>query len=174
MSAEQDKLVQALKYAIKMEKEGHAFYLKSCAESTNDLGRKLMASLAEQEEDHAKKFEEVYEKIRKSHSWPNVDLKTDGGKTLRTIFAKQTEANTCAPGNDTELATIEKARQMEVESYDYYHKHQEQAESIAEREFYAALSSEEWEHQLVLNDYYEYLSDPAAWFVKSERQSMDG
>lgn len=174
MPSEQEKLIKALQYAIKMEKDGHDFYLKSCKESSNDLGRQLMESLAKQEEGHAKKFTQIYENIRKSHAWPNVEFKTDGGRTLRTIFARQTEANVCDPGNETELGVIEKARTMEAESYDFYHKRKEQAESDAEREFFDTIASEEWEHGLILNDYYEYLKDPAAWFVKSERQSIDG
>ena len=32
----------------------------------------------------------------------------------------------------------------------------------------------EKEHQLVLLDYYEYLKDPAGWFVKKEHPSLDG
>jgi len=174
MPEEQDKLISALKYAIKMEEDGKAFYLQSCSEASNELGRKLLESLAKQEDYHRQKFTQIYEKIRQSRAWPEVDFKIDGGKTLRTVFAKESEKNVCAPDNDTELAVIDKARQMEGESYDFYHKRGEQADSRAEREFYETLAAEEWEHQLVLNDYYEYLKNPAGWFVKTERQSIDG
>ena len=174
MPSEQDKLIKALQYAIKMEKDGQEFYIKSCAGSSNELGRKLMESLAKQEAGHAKKFEQIYENIRKSHAWPEVEFKTDGGRTLRTIFARQTETGVCQPGNEDELAVIEKARTMEGESYDFYHARKEQAGTGAEREFFDAIASEEWEHGLILTDYYEYLKDPAAWFVKSEHQSIDG
>jgi rubrerythrin len=175
MPEEQERIITALKYAIEMEKDGRAFYLKSCAESSNELGRKLMESLAHQEDYHRQEFEQIYEGIRKAHAWPKVEFKTDGGRSLRTIFARQTEGgNVCAPGNDTELAVIEKARKMEGESYDYYHAQKERARTDGEREFYDMLAAEEWEHQLVLNDYYEYMKNPAGWFVKTERPSIDG
>jgi len=29
-------------------------------------------------------------------------------------------------------------------------------------------------HELALIDYYDYLSDPAGWFVKKEHPSLDG
>jgi len=41
-------------------------------------------------------------------------------------------------------------------------------------EFYEAVAAEEQVHHQVLLDYKEYLSDPAAWFVKSEHPSLDG
>ena len=44
----------------------------------------------------------------------------------------------------------------------------------AERDFYETLAAEEREHYLILLDYYEYLKDPAGWFVKGEHPSLDG
>jgi len=44
----------------------------------------------------------------------------------------------------------------------------------AERDFYELLAAEGGEHHLVLLDYYEYLSDPAGWFVRKEHPSLDG
>jgi hypothetical protein len=36
------------------------------------------------------------------------------------------------------------------------------------------VASEEKEHYLILLDYFEYLKDPAAWFVQKEHPSLDG
>jgi hypothetical protein len=36
------------------------------------------------------------------------------------------------------------------------------------------VAAEEREHHLILLDYYEYLKDPAGWFVKKEHPSLDG
>ncbi|GAI26187.1 unnamed protein product, partial [marine sediment metagenome] len=41
-------------------------------------------------------------------------------------------------------------------------------------DFYETLAAEEREHHLILLDYYEYLKDPAGWFVKKEHPSLDG
>ncbi|GAI01022.1 unnamed protein product, partial [marine sediment metagenome] len=43
----------------------------------------------------------------------------------------------------------------------------------AEREFYEALAIQEKEHHLILLDYYEFLKNPAAWFVSKEHPSPD-
>ena len=111
-----------------MEIDGKVFYLKASRESGNELGKKLLASLAVQEDYHRQKFEQIYENIRKSRNWPVVDFKPDGGKTLRTIFAVET--NKPAPNikvAQTELDAVLKAMQMEDKSYDFYHDRFEQA-----------------------------------------------
>ncbi len=175
MTTGQEATIKALQYAIQMEKGGKAFYLKASRESGNELGRKLLESLASAEDIHRQKFEQIYENIRKSRNWPLVDFIPDGGRTQRNIFAIET----AKPAPDikvaqTELDALEKAMQMEDKSYDFYHDRFEQVGHGDERDFYELLSIEEREHKLVLLDYYEYLKDPAAWHVKTEHPSLDG
>ena len=175
MTTGQEKTTQALKYCIQMEIDGKEFYLKASRESSNELGKKLLESLAQQEDFHRQKFEQIFENIRKSHNWPVVNFKPDGGKVLRTIFAEAASGTASQTKvADTELDAVEKAMQMEDKSYDLYHQRYEQAAKGAERDFYETIAAEEREHKLVLLDYYEFLQDPAAWFVKAEHHSLDG
>jgi hypothetical protein len=44
----------------------------------------------------------------------------------------------------------------------------------AARDFFNALAAQERQHQLVLLDYYEYLRDPAGYFVSKEHPTLDG
>lgn len=170
---EQEKTTQALQYSIQMEIDGKAFYLKSSQESGNELGKKLLASLAEQEDYHRQKFEKIFENIRKSHNWPDVNFKADGGKTLRTIFAN--EINKPTPDvkvAKTEIDAVQKAMEMEDKSYDLYHNRYEQATGT-ERDYYDTIAAEEREHKLVLLDYFEFLHNPAAWYVQAERPLLE-
>ena len=45
---------------------------------------------------------------------------------------------------------------------------------MSERDFYQTLAAEAREHHLIFLDYYEYLKDPAEWFVSKEHPSLDG
>jgi rubrerythrin len=175
MLTDQEKTLSALKYAIQMEIDGKAFYLKSSAESTNELGKKLLEALAKAEDYHRIKFEQIFENISKKKGWGKAEIIPDGGKSLRTIFAKETAKK---PGEikpaKSELEAVVKAQAMEAKTYDFYHARGEQAESNVEREFFNAIAAEEQEHTLILNDYYEYLKNPAGWFTKTERHSLDG
>ena len=175
MVTEQDKTLGALQIAIQMEIDGKEYYLKTSQESSNELGKKLLQSLAAEEDIHRQKFEEIYNAIRNKRVWPVTDFQPDGGKRLRTIFAKTTEeagSNIKAP--TTELDAVQTAMGMENKTYDFYRSQGENATYKTERDFYETLAAEEREHHLILLDYYEYLKDPAAWFVSKEHPSLDG
>ncbi len=174
METEQNKTLEALQIAIQMEIDGEKYYLKASQESSNELGKKLLQSLAAEEDIHRQKFEEIYNTIRSKKAWPTTDFQPDGGKRLRTIFARATEemvSNIKAPV--TELDAIQTAMDMESKSYDLYKNRSRAATYDAERNFYETVAAEEREHHLILLDYYEYLKDPAGWFVSKEHPSLD-
>ncbi len=175
METEQAKTLKALQMAIRMEIDGKEYYLKTSQESSNELGKKLLQSLAAEEDVHRQKFEEIYSAISNRKAWPKTDFQPDGGKRLRTIFARATEeigANIKAPA--IELDAVQTAMDMENKTYDFYKTQSKEATYDTEKEFYEALAAQEREHHAILLDYYEYLKNPAEWFVKTEHPSLDG
>ena len=175
MGTEQDKTTGALTIAIQMEVDGKKYYLEASRKSTNELGKSLLQSLAEEEDIHRQKFEEIYDAISKKMTWPRVDLQSDGGKKLKTVFAEATRGISLGDkGSSTELDAVQTAMAMENKTYDFYAHQGKQETSKAAREFYESLAAQERIHHQVLLDYYEYLKDPAAWFVAKEHTSMDG
>ena len=175
MADSQEKVLEGLKYAIQMEIDGKEYYLKASRESNNELGKKLLKSLADAEDSHRRKFEQIYDSMRTKKSWPAVEFQSDGGKELRTIFARATEQmDTTVKPLSTELDAVQLAMEMETKSLDYYKSQSEKAAGNDEKEFYEMLAAEEREHHIILVDYYEYLKDPAGWFVRQEHPSLDG
>ena len=175
MTSEQSNTLKALQTAIQMEIDGKDFYLKASQETTNELGKKLLQSLAAEEDIHRKKYSEIYEAIRKKKVWPVSDFKPDGGQTLRTVFASASEkiaSNSQAPAS--ELDAVQTAMDMENKSFDFYNNQAKNASGDTEKNFYETVAAEEREHHIILLDYYEYLKDPAGWFRKKERPSLDG
>jgi rubrerythrin len=175
MVTEQDKTLEGLKTAIQMELDGKQFYLKASEESGNEAGKKLLESLAAEEDVHRQKFEEIYEAIRDKNAWPKADFKPDGGSSLRTLFARATEqVGKSIKASDSELAAVQTAVGMEGQTYDFYIKQSQATSYPAARAFYEALASQEREHQFILLDYLEYLKNPAGWFVSKEHPTLDG
>ena len=175
MPTEQDKTLGALKTAIQMEIDGKEFYLKASQASNNELGKKLLKSLAIEEDQHRQTFEGIYDTISSQKAWPRTDFQPDGGQRLRTIFARATESMDADINTmPTELDAIQTAMDMENKTYDFYKKQSQIATHDAERDFYEAVASQEGEHHRILLDYYEFLKNPAAWFVQKERPSLDG
>jgi rubrerythrin len=104
-----------------------------------------------------------------------TDFQPDGGQRLRTIFVRETEGmSSDIKSLATEIDAIQTAMDMENKTYDFYKSQGENAAYDAERDFYQSLAGEEREHRLILLDYYQYLKDPAGWFVKKEHSSLDG
>lgn len=175
MASERDKTLEALRIAIEMEKDGKECYLQASRTSTTEPGKRLLQVLADEEDAHRRKFEEIYETIRAQKSWPPTDFRADGSEPLHAQFIR-----TCAAlGADarpvaSELDIIRTAIDKESKSYDFYNSQARVATYNGERAFYEALSGQENEHHLVLLDYYELLTDPAGWFLRKERQSLDG
>jgi len=175
MATEQNKTLEVLQIAVQMEIDGKEYYLKASQESNNELGKKLMLSLAAEEDFHQQKFEEIYNTISNKKAWPAIALWPDRGKGLRTIFARAAEAmGSSVEVIATELDAVQKAIGTENKTYDFYKVQGQNAKYDAERDFYEALAAEEREHHLLLLDYYEYLRDPAGYFVKKEHPSLDG
>ena len=175
MLTEQDKTLEALKIAIDMEQDGKECYLQASQESGNEVGRKLLQSLALEEGAHYRKIVEIYQVIQKNEGWPAVNFKTAGGKELRELFTTACEligvnVKAVAP----ELDAINTAIAKEKKSYDFYKLQSRNATFDAERDFYEAVAGEEREHELVLLNYYEYLTDPVDWFTRVEHHSLDG
>ncbi len=175
MTKDQDKTLKALEKGIKMEIDGKEFYLKASEKTSNELGKKLLQSLAAEEDTHRKAFEDIYENMRDKKGWPRKEFKTDGGTALRTVFSNAMDS--MKPGVKTipeEIDAVKTAMDMENETYDFYKKQAEGAAYDAEKSFYEALAVQEEEHHRLLLDYYEFLKNPAAWFVQKEHHSLDG
>jgi rubrerythrin len=175
MSGEQQTTLAALKTSIQMEIDGKEFYLKSSEVSTNALGKQLLKRLSEEEDIHRQVFEKIYKNISSNLGWPEKKVTFDSGRRLKTIFARALEtisANSSAI--PSEMDAVQKGMAMENETYDYYVKRAGLAAYPGEKTFYDEVAAQEKEHHRVLQDYYDFLSDPAAWFRLKEHLSVDG
>ena len=60
MTDEQERALKALKQAIQMEIDGKEYYLKASQKASNELGNRLLQSLAAEEDIHRKAFEDIF------------------------------------------------------------------------------------------------------------------
>ena len=175
MAQEQDATLAGLKVAIQMEIDGKQFYLEASRASRNELGSKLLKDLAAEEDIHREVFQKIYDNIKRKKSWPDISYKSDGGQKLRTVFAAALEKMDKAVSSlPAELDAVETAMELENKTFDYYRDRSSRATFEAEKQLYEALAAQESEHHRVLLDYYEFLKDPAQWYVKAEHTSVDG
>lgn len=175
MATEQERIIQGLQYAMNMETDGKEFYLRASRESSNQMGKELLKELAAAEDIHKQTFSGIYEAIRAQKAWPVLGIPQDKANKLKTIFAQASATGSPATkGTKSELEAVKIALALEIKSQSAYNSQGKTAASDAEKEFYRKLSAEEHQHQLILEDYYQYLSDPAQWFSLKEHSSLDG
>lgn len=175
MLNEHSKTLAALKTAIQMEISGKEFYLRESENSNNHLGKKLFATLAEEEDEHRLLFEEMYEKIKTRKKWPAEPVVTSFQNKPHAVF----QQNLQVVGPDvkpamSEAEAVKTAMKMEEETYELYTNRKKEAAFKEEAKFYDALSLIERQHYLILADYYEFLNDPSGWFADKEHPSLDG
>ena len=175
MPNEQDTTIGALQTALRMEIDGKEFYLKASQASKNKLGKELLKKLAAEEDIHRGLFQNIYNTIKSKQGWPDVKYKPDGGQQLRTIFTKALEdMDKDTKSIPAELDAIKTAMDMENKTYDFYKSRSKQAGYDAEKQLYEDIAVQESEHHRVLLDYYEFLTNPAGWFIQKEHTSVDG
>ena len=63
MADEKDKALDAIRMAIQMEIDGREFYTRAAAESRNEAGRKLLETLASEEDVHRRVFTRIFDSI---------------------------------------------------------------------------------------------------------------
>ncbi len=175
MEDEQGRTVKVLQLAVQMETDGKEFYQKASRKSSNKLAKGLFRHLADQEDVHRSKFEEIYEALKRGQHWPDVEAPSSKGGKIKSLFAEATNAlGSKFKVAESELEAIKTAIDMEIRSYNLYHTRSAESTLPVERQFYKTLAGEERGHHLALLDSYEYLSDPAGWFTKKEHWSLDG
>jgi len=175
MEDEQARTTKVLELAVQMETDGKEFYQKASRKSSNRLAKELFHQLANEEDMHRRRFEEVYKAIKKGKNWPDVEPASEKGKKLKSLFSEATKAlGGKSKVAESELEAIKTAMDMEIRSYNLYHSRSKETTLPVEKRFYETLAGEERGHHLALVGSYEYLSDPAGWFTQKEHWSLDG
>jgi rubrerythrin len=175
MENEQARTLEVLRLAVQMEVDGKEFYQKASRKSNNKLAKELFHQLANEEDVHRKKFEEIYKALKRGRKWPDVEPQLEKGKKIKSLFSEATRTlGSKFKVAESELEAIRTAMDMEVRSYNLYHSRSKETSLPVEKHFYETLAGEERGHHLALVGSYEYLSDPAGWFTQKEHWSLDG
>ncbi len=175
MEEEMKATIAGLEIALQMEKDGKEFYRQASKFSHNELGSRLLKKLAAEEDIHRETFKKIYKEIKNKKQWPDVTLKTDASASIKTVFSeaiKKIDKNYSPMPEEADAAKT--GMDMEQKTLDFYKERSLKTSFPAEKQFYEALASQEFEHSKALQDYYEFLVDPAGYFVKTEHTSVDG
>ena len=171
---EAQKALEILQSAMKMEKDGHEFYLKSAEKSQSDVARNLFEVLAKEEIVHQEVISEIYEALKEGNQWPDVRITPVHAENAETIFSAALKDPQQQKAAADDLEAIGIALKMEERSFKLYSERAKESTYPAEESFYSALALEEKKHIISLHDTEEYLTDPEGWFMNKQHITLDG
>lgn len=166
------KKEEALKRAIEMEWEGKKFYQEAAGKAESLLARNIFQELAAEEDLHARKIQEVFDRLAAGREMEKWIVSVNDPRRLGTVFQESLADMAGASSGDVEALKF--ALSMEEKSINHYEGLAQATPVPQEKRFYLALSYEERGHYLNILDSIEYLTDPGSWFRLKEGAMADG
>ncbi|HUS99850.1 MAG TPA: ferritin family protein [Candidatus Thermoplasmatota archaeon] len=158
----------AIKTAIQMEKDGHAFYTKAAGQTKSDLGRTVFESLAADELVHLETFQKIFQGKIDSVEW-NTLVKSNSKYTNLTIFPKDLKTTEGTNPNSDELDALRMGMDSEKEAIDYYTTVVNDTSDAEVKEILTEIINQEKNHYRLLQQEFTHLSSTGLWYDPDPR-----
>ncbi len=161
---------QILDTALKLEQDGHAFYMDAANSASNPLAKKMYQSLAADEQKHMEWIQALLE-----GRTPGMTRISDTYERLRGIFADAPESlrkEVKAAAGDQASLTI--GMNMEDKSAAAYQKWSDETADSQLKALLANLAEFERGHRRILENTLEYLDKTGDWFMVEEQWNFEG
>lgn len=148
-------------FAMKMERDGKAYYEKQFSLTTDPELKKILLTLAEEEENHYRFF-----KTMKENPDALVAAKLTGVHTInqvKNIFEDMARQNDKAPFGADAVSAWKEARLIEEKSVAFYLKQAAIENDPARKALLEQIVEEERNHVLMIDGVLMFLKQPAAF-----------
>ena len=149
-------------YAMKVEKEGEAYYRELAAMSPNKGLKKIFSMLADEEVKHYN----VFKNMLKKSDIPvdRLALETD----TKIIFQTLREEKDSLDLTSNQIQFYKDAIKREEDAHDFYFDKAKELESLEEKEIFLLIAIEEEKHKEVLQNIVSFIEEPANWVTAAE------
>lgn len=149
-------------YAMKVEKDGEAYYRELASKAPNAGLKRVFTILADAEVKHYKVFKSMLQS-------EDVDTDTmDIGTDTKTIFETLSEQKEDASFNNDEIKYYEDAIKREDDAYIFYLNKANELEDPHERTVFLKIAQEEMKHKEVLENILSFIQAPQNWVGSAE------
>ena len=175
MDKKTQERIKALEVALNNEARERDFYLKHRERTTNPHGKKMFATIANDESEHYQRILELHKKLQEEGKWPEtVPIKVKGTE-IKSVVQKLVDAvDVTSKADLDDIKAVEVAVDFETKGEKFYRDLASTVDNPMEKKFYEFLSEIEREHLFSLKDTYDYFQDPAGWYRVKERLHADG
>lgn len=167
------EILDAIKYATRMEIQGRSFY-EYMAELTNsEHGKKVFKSLAQDEIVHIQKFNEIFTAVIGNDEWKSYVDKEESDKHTVLAELKGRVEQRGKEDKATDLEALRIGLELERGAIDYYTKQVNSTDNTAVKDLFAHIIKEEQYHYDLLQAQYDNINGSGFWFDMAEFK-MDG
>jgi rubrerythrin len=174
MAAKECLILNDLKAAIQMEKDGQKFYDEAAQKAKSEGTAEIFSYLAKSEIYHILRIQEIYEALEKNPTWTERMCEFSPPAEDPKIFSNAIAKGNMGTGDADDIKALEIGIKMETKSIEFYQRLAKQAQDDKERRFLMSLINEERGHYNNLVDYRNFIMDPADWYYVHEMQHVDG
>jgi len=149
-------------YAMKVEKEGEAYYREMAAAATNSGLKRIFTMLADEEVKHYNVFKNMMKK--EDMDLENLDLITD----TQTIFQTLAEEKDNVTFDADQIQFYKDAIAREEDSHDFYADKASELDNEKQKKIFLHVAKEEIKHKQILEEIVAFLEEPADWVASAE------
>ncbi len=148
-------------YAMKMEKDGEAYYRELAAKTSNKGLKNILTMLADAEVAHFELFRGMRE---------NKDVsvgESDIIDNVKNVFARMKKEGSSEP-DLSEVDLYRRAQELEEQSRDFYLGKAAEAAVAEQKEILLEIAEEEKRHYHILENIIDFVSRPEQWLEDAE------
>lgn len=149
-------------YAMKVEKEGEAYYREMADAATNAGLKKIFTMLADEEVKHYNVFKDMMK--NDDIDLDNLDLITDTKTIFETLSAEKDNVSF----DINQIQFYKDAMAREDDAHDFYAEKAAQLDDEKQKEIFLQVAKEEEKHKKVLEEIIAFLEEPADWVASAE------
>ncbi|WP_072681945.1 ferritin family protein [Arcobacter sp. LA11] len=149
-------------YAMKVEKEGEAYYREMAAAATNAGLKRIFTMLADEEVKHYNVFKNMMKK--EDMDLEELDLITD----TQTIFQTLNEEKDNVTFDADQIKFYKDAIAREEDSHDFYAEKAAELDNEKQKKIFLHVAKEEIKHKQILEEIVAFLEEPADWVASAE------
>lgn len=159
--------MDAFDYAMKMEKDGEAYYRDLAAKAGDKGLTQILTFLADEEVKHFNIFKRMKE--GKVEELPKSTTVQD----VKNVFEKMRDSGETFLFDAGQAEYYKKAQEIEKESEDFYREQAKKTEDAAEAKMFEKIADEEKRHFFVLESIIEFVKRPEQWLEDAEWNHLE-
>lgn len=149
-------------YAMKVEKEGEAYYREIASKSPNPGLKRIFTMLADEEVKHYNVFKNMMKK--NDIDINKLDIITDTQTIFKTLANEKDNINFDAE----QVKYYEEAIAREENSHNFYVQKAEELTDTNEKAIFILIAKEEIKHKDVLVNILDFIQEPDNWVASAE------